>query len=180
MKLIMENWRGFLGESSQGPDARQVEINQAENGDCGVFAVALIRELIDDGITDAEIMMIGDPATYTGSNLNSPNFDEWYDIDIFHIAVYVAGQYYDINGRTSSSIMLKKFVPYGGSGITPENWKVMYGRDFISESYPVSSSKVLDDVVEDFVLATTNVQTSVGNYSQTAKAIASKIENKNV
>ena len=175
MKLIMENWRGFLGESSRGPDARQVEINQAENGDCGVFAVALLRELIDDGITDAELMIIGDPSTYSGEG-DSPTFEDFYDIDIFHIAVFYNGKYYDVNGRTTPETMLRDFVPYGGEGITPENWKVMYGRDFISESYPVSSSKVLDDVVEDFVLATTNVQTSVDNYSQTANAIASKIE----
>ena len=171
----MENWRGFLGESSRGSDARQVEINQAENGDCGVFAVALLRELIDDGITDAELMIIGDPSTYSGEG-DSPTFEDFYDIDIFHIAVFYNGKYYDVNGRTTPETMLRDFVPYGGEGITPENWKVMYGRDFISESYPVSSSKVLDDVVEDFVLATTNVQTSVDNYSQTANAIASKIE----
>ena len=92
------------GESLEAIDAheREVEINQAENGDCGVFAVALLHELIDAGVTSAEIMMMGDPASYTGSG-NSPSFDDWYDIDIFHIAVYVDGQYYDVNGKTSEN-----------------------------------------------------------------------------
>ena len=155
-------------------DEREVEINQAENGDCGVFAVALLRELINAGITSAEIMIIGDPASYAGSG-NSPSFDDWYDIDIFHIAVYIDGQYYDVNGKTSGDKMLDEFVPYGGPGITPDKWEVTFGRDFLSESYPVPSRKILDNVVEPFVLASTNVQTGVDNYARTAKIIVKKL-----
>ena len=101
MKPILENWRGFLKDSTD----REIEINQAENGDCGVFAVALLRELLDAGITSAEILLIGDPASYEAPG-DSPDFDEWFDIDIFHVAVYVNGQYYDVNGKTSETKML--------------------------------------------------------------------------
>ena len=172
MKLL----RQYIRESLEAIDAkeREIELNQAENGDCGVFAVALLREAIDAGITDAEIMMVGDPASYDAPG-DSPSFDDWYDIDIFHIAVYVEGEYYDINGKTSGDKILDEFVPYGGPGITPGQWEVTFGRDFLSESYPVASRKVLDNIVEDFVLASTNVQTGVDNYIRTAKIIVGEM-----
>tara|TARA_X000001382_G_C3118897_1_gene162482 strand:- start:90 stop:611 length:522 start_codon:yes stop_codon:yes gene_type:complete len=171
MKPILENWRGFLKDSTD----REIEINQAENGDCGVFAVALLRELLDAGITSAEILLIGDPASYEAPG-DSPDFDEWFDIDIFHVAVYVNGQYYDVNGKTSETKMLDDFVPFGGEGLTPDKWEITFGRDFLSESFPVESREILDSVVEPFVDASTNVQTSVDNYVRTAKIIVKKMD----
>jgi hypothetical protein len=158
------------------PDAekKETEINLAENGDCGVFAIALLRNLLDAGIDDAELMIIGDPSTYEGEG-DSPGFEDFYNIDIFHIAVFYDGKYYDVNGRTTPETMLGDFVPYGGEGITPADYSPAYGRDFLSESFVVGSREYLDNTLEGFVEATTNVQTSVENYSARAKQVAEEI-----
>jgi len=158
------------------PDAEkeETEIHLAENGDCGVFAIALLQDLLDAGIHDAELMIIGDPSTYDGEG-SSPGFEDFYNIDIFHIAVFYDGKYYDVNGRTTPDGMLDRFVPYGGEGVTPDDYSPTFGRDFLSESFVVGSREYLDNTLEGFVEATTNVQTSVENYSARAKQVAEEI-----
>jgi len=155
---------------------KKTEINLAENGNCGVFAVALLQGLVNSGITTAEMVVIADSAT---ADSMSPSFEDFYDIDIFHIAVFVDGQYYDINGKTSGNKMLKDFVPYGGPGITPADYTPMFGRDFVSESFTCASPRTVS-AFRGFVEAATNAQTSVENYVDIASTIAGAIRSNEV
>ena len=181
MKLLLENFKKFLNEEV---DAEEMETltHLAQNGDCGVFAIALLKELISAGVTNAALNFIGDPDHVDDPDYHSDttprSIDVWYDVDIFHVVVVAveggAWGMFDINGRVSQDKMLEYFVPYGGGGITPDDYTPQYGRDWISDIYDVPSMKALN-WFQDFLEATTNVQTSVENYTKTAQRMAKSI-----
>jgi len=166
MKLLLENWNRYLGEEKGD------KISLAQNGDCGVFAVALLRALAKRGINNAKIVIIADADDYE-DGYPIP-FNSFYNMDIFHICIDIGGKYYDIRGERDIEEMLRNFVPYGGDGIEPKDYIPTDGRDYVGDSYGVPNDRAIN-YLEDFVLATTNVQTSVENYKEEASMLADKI-----
>ena len=168
MNLLREYVRGLLSEE-QGD-----KTSLAENGDCGVFAVALLKALAKQGIRDAAIVIIADADDHEGGY--PIPFNSFYDMDIFHICIDVNGKYYDIRGERDIEEMLRNFVPYGGGGIEPKDYVPTDGRDYVGDAYGVASNQAID-YMKKFVLASTNVQTSVENYKEEAARLADKIAN---
>jgi hypothetical protein len=166
MKLLREYIRKLIFEVEGD------KTSLAENGDCGVFAVALLRALAARGFYDASFVVIADAEDYEG-DYPIP-FPAFYDMDIFHICLEIGGKYYDIRSERDIDEMLRNFVPYGGGGIEPKDYTPTDRRDYVADAYGVPSDAAID-FLEKFVLSSTNVQTSVENYADEAEAIAEKI-----
>ena len=166
MNLLREYIRELISEVEGD------KTSLAENGDCGVFAIALLRALASRGIYDASFVVIADAEDYEG-DYPIP-FNSFYDMDIFHVCIDIGGKYYDIRGERDIEEMLRNFVPYGGGGIEPKDYVPTDGRDYVADAYGVPSDGAID-FLEKFVLSSTNVQTSVENYTDEAEAIAEKI-----
>jgi len=78
MKLILENWRGYLKESSE------------LYGNCGMLAVALLEEGVRRG-KEVEVVFLH----------NAEDLIDEEDYDLFHVAIYYDGKYYDDRGEIS-------------------------------------------------------------------------------
>ena len=78
MKLLLENWRGYLEESKE------------LYGNCGMLAVALLEEGIRRG-KEVEVVFL--------HNADDPWDEE--DYDLFHVAIYYDGKYYDDRGEVT-------------------------------------------------------------------------------
>ena len=166
MKLLREYIRELILEDEGD------KTSLAENGDCGVFAIALLRALAARGIYNAGFTIIADADDYDGGY--PIPFDAFYDMDIFHVCIDINGKYYDVRGERDIERMLRDFVPYGGGGIEPKDYIPTDGRDYVGDSYGVPSDAAID-YMEKFALSSTNVQTSVENYTDEAEAIAERI-----
>ena len=82
MELLFENWRQYLNEEKN---------NSSElYGNCGMLAVALLEEGIRRG-KEVEVVFLHDA--------EDPIEDE--DYDLYHVAIYYDGKYYDDRGEVS-------------------------------------------------------------------------------
>lgn len=125
--------------------------NQAIMGDCGLFAAALLESLANKNIYGAKAVIIGD-AEGTGKTSKELSLNDFYDIDIFHIAIFVDGKYYDAEGETTLPQMLQKFVPPAG---------LLKRKDYTpakDQDYVIGHFDITPEDLEDFSLATTNCE----------------------
>lgn len=134
-----------------------------ESGDCGMFAAALLEEM-HNANKEANVIIIKDV----------PDKDEPDHQEVFHICLKHNGSYYDYEGKQNLDDILKKYVPYGGPGKTPDNYIPEEGRDYIIEDISGMTPKQL----EDYSLSWTNCYTdNKSEYEAKARNIMKNIGN---
>jgi hypothetical protein len=79
MKLLLENWRKYLAEAEL-------------YGNCGMVAVAMIKEAERRGIEDVHIILVHDAPSYK-TTVESGEYD------IAHVVVEIGNKYFDDRGE---------------------------------------------------------------------------------
>ncbi len=135
MELILENWRKFLTEGDVlriGASNRNIENQKSPElyGNCGMLAIALLEEGIK---RNKEVQVVFLHST------EDPLEDE--DYELYHVAMYYNGKYYDDRGETTEKEM-SSLVPLGLT--TPQNEEPRQGRDYNLDSYIVDNMQGLD------------------------------------
>jgi hypothetical protein len=133
MKQLLENWRGYLKESSE------------LYGNCGMLAVALLEEGIRRG-KEVEVVFL--------HNAEDPIDEE--DYDLFHVAIYYDGKYYDDRGEISRDQL--------GSFISMKE-----GEDYNLDAYVVENEEGLSTIL--------NKVEHLTNWSKTCKAYKQRAKN---
>ena len=100
MKLLLENWRGYLNEV----------VADVFTGNCGMFGIALAEEAQKRGIKDAALVF--------AHNADTDKEMVHGDYKIYHIALKIGNKYYDGRGE----IPLTKLVSFMWE--TPEDMNV--------------------------------------------------------
>jgi len=80
MKLLFENWRDYLKEAEL-------------YGNCGMVAIAMVREAQQRGIGDVKIIIVSD-AEDQGTTV-----EEGEDFDMAHVVVGIGDRYFDDRGE---------------------------------------------------------------------------------
>jgi hypothetical protein len=161
----------FADDDDEFTDEEQ--LYNSMNGDCGIFAVALFKALAEQGIYGAMAFLIYDALNREPTDMDNLLNSE---ADIFHICVLINNKFYDFRGEVNKNEVIRKFVPYGGMGLTPKDYTPKIGRDYMVSTFLVNND---DDIeyFDDFVNAGTNVQTWPSAYRRKATEIANKIKN---
>lgn len=153
MKLLLENWKSFLNESNDRPDwqKQQPELY----GNCGMFALALLLEGIERGKKGMEIVLVHD----------SPDINNVDEANIYHVALWYNGNYYDSRGKISRE-QVGEFAPLGLT--TPEGSKPKEGKDYLLDSYMIEN---MDEwkVIEPFIVNNTDWTAPCKEYKDRAK-----------
>tara|TARA_Y100000591_G_C21826509_1_gene696987 strand:+ start:752 stop:1417 length:666 start_codon:yes stop_codon:yes gene_type:complete len=116
-------------------------------GNCGMLAVALLEEGIRRG-KEVEVVFL--------HSAEDPLEDE--DYDLYHVAIYYDGKYYDDRGEVTEE-QLAELAPLGLT--SPEGSKPERGRDYNLDAYKVQNEHHLSIVL--------NIVKSLTNWSKTCK-----------
>jgi len=156
MKLLLEQWRGYLGEDNEELTPDQIEFPE-RYGNCGMLAVALIEEGLKREIQGIEVVFV-----------TATDEDEFLEVDepeIHHVVMWFNGKYYDDRGEISKD-QLGDFSPLGLT--SPEDAKPKEGRDYLTLSYKVENIEELG-AVTDIVKNNTDWWKSCEEYTQRAE-----------
>ena len=140
MKLLLENWRGYLKETSE------------LYGNCGMFAVALLEEGIRRG-KEVEVVFLHDAEDPL----------EFEDYDLYHVAIYYDGKYYDDRGEVSRG-QLGDFI------------SMKEGEDYNLDAYIVENEEGLSTILYKVKLLT-NWSKTCEEYKQRAVDFWDGMEN---
>jgi len=130
MKLLIENWRLFVNEKKK---KKSPELY----GNCGMLALAYLEEGIKRG-KEVEVVFL--------HNADDPIDEE--DYDLFHVAIYYDGKYYDDRGEVSRK-QLGDFI------------SMKEGEDYNLDAYVVENEEGLSTILYKVELLT--------NWSRTCK-----------
>jgi hypothetical protein len=156
MKLLLENWRKYLGEDDDELTPDQIEFPE-RYGNCGMLALALIAEGIKREIQGIEIVFV----TTEGEN----EFLETDEPEIHHVVMWLDGKYYDDRGE----IMRAQLGDFSPLELTsPKDAKPKEGQDYLILSYKVENREELG-VVTDIVKNNTDWWKSCEEYIQRAE-----------
>ena len=150
MKLLFENWRQYLKESNV---ADLMPKSSELYGNCGMLAVALLEEGIRRG-KEVEVVFL--------SEADDPIDEE--DYDLYHVAIYYNGKYYDDRGEVSREEL--------GDFMSMEE-----GEDYNLDSYVVINEEGLSTVLNKIELLT-NWSKTCKEYKQRAVKFWDEIEKK--
>jgi hypothetical protein len=156
MKLLLENWREYLGEDDDELTPDQIEFPE-RYGNCGMLALSLIEEGIKRKIQGIEMVFV-----------TATDEDEFLQADepeIHHVVMWFDGKYYDDRGEISKD-QLGDFSPLGLT--SPEDAKPKEGRDYIVLSYEMENNEDLK-LATDIVKNNTDWWKSCEEYTQRAK-----------
>jgi len=156
VKLLLEQWRGYLGEDNEELTPGQIEFPE-RYGNCGMLAVALIEEGLKREIQGIEVVFV-----------TATDEDEFLEVDepeIHHVVMWFNGKYYDDRGEISKD-QLGDFSPLGLT--SPEDAKPKEGRDYLTLSYKVENIEELG-AVTDIVKNNTDWWKSCEEYTQRAE-----------
>ena len=144
MQNLFENWRKYLKEEQH---------NSPElYGNCGMLAVAYLEEGIRRG-KEVEVVFI--------HNTEDPIEDE--DYDLYHVAIYYKGKYYDDRGEVSRD-QLGDFI------------SMKEGEDYNLDAYIVLDEEGLSTILNK-VEHLTNWSKTCEEYKQRAIDFWDGIEN---
>lgn len=169
MKLLLENWRGYIkeiiGDPSKNPrwsphkagdETYEYEDDEDENeltpdqiefperyGNCGMLALALIGEGIKRKIKGIEIVfMTAD---------KGKDFLKAEEPEIHHVAMWFNEKYYDDRGEVTRD----QLGIYSPLELTSLDYPAEEGRDYIVLAYKIKNN-------EDLKLATDIVKNNTG------------------
>ena len=134
-------------------------------GNCGMLAVALLEEGIKRN-KQVEVVFL--------HNAQDPLEDE--DYDLYHVAMYYNGKYYDDRGETTEKEM-SSLVPLGLT--TPQNEEPRHGRDYNLDSYIVDDMQGLDYIYK-IVESLTGWSKTCDEYRQRSIKFWDGIENETI
>jgi len=123
-------------------------------GNCGSYALALLKEGIERGINGLEIGIAHD----------SDDIDNVEEANLYHVMIWWKGSWWDSRGKISED-GIASLVPLG---LTSEGDKAVKGRDYIITTYVIDN---LDsyNVIKPFIMWNTDWTREPESYEGEAK-----------
>jgi len=155
MKLLLENWQRYINESDEDSGRPQWQKEQPElYGNCGQFALSLLLEGIKRNKKGMEIVLVHDSA----------DIDNVEEANLYHIALYYKGKYYDARGEVTRE-QIAEFAPLG---LTATSTKPIEGRDYLIKTYVIDTINDWN-LIEPFISYNTDWTSSCKEYKDRAK-----------